>query len=138
MHFEWADLITPPYDVSVSVFMYPISTNKSLRSGCAPIAFKFGSGLPFEFSGDEATALAQYGERIVGRVDFESERVRPRFSLDVSAIATLTRSRAHSVRLQIDVRNLTNRFDVINFAGLFSGTAVAPPRSVAVRLSAGL
>jgi hypothetical protein len=32
------------------------------------------------------------------------------------------------------VRNLTNRFDVINFAGLFSGTAVAAPRNVAVKL----
>jgi len=38
------------------------------------------------------------------------------------------------VRVQIEVRNLTNRFDVINFAGLFSGTAIAAPRSAAVRL----
>jgi hypothetical protein len=34
------------------------------------------------------------------------------------------------------VRNVTNRFDVINFAGLFSGTAVAPPRAFAVRVRA--
>jgi len=31
---------------------------------------------------------------------------------------------------------MTNRLDVINFAGLFSGTAVAPPRSLFVRLQA--
>ena len=31
--------------------------------------------------------------------------------------------------------NLTNRLDVINFAGLFSGTALAAPRSVAVRVA---
>ena len=35
-----------------------------------------------------------------------------------------------------DVRNLADRLTVINFAGLFSGTALAPPRSVAVRLRA--
>jgi hypothetical protein len=40
------------------------------------------------------------------------------------------------VRVQADVRNLTNRLNVINFAGLFSGTAVGQPRSVAVRLKA--
>ena len=34
------------------------------------------------------------------------------------------------------VVNLTGRFNVINFAGLFSGTAVAPPRSVSARLRA--
>jgi hypothetical protein len=37
------------------------------------------------------------------------------------------------VRLQGDVVNLTNRLNVINFAGLFSGTALAPPRSFALR-----
>ena len=39
-------------------------------------------------------------------------------------------------RVQADVLNLTNRLNVINFAGLFSGTAIGPPRSIAVRLSA--
>jgi hypothetical protein len=40
------------------------------------------------------------------------------------------------VRLQADVINLTNRLNVINFAGLFSGTALAPPRSFAIRIHA--
>ena len=31
------------------------------------------------------------------------------------------------------VVNLTNRLNVINFAGLFSGTAFAPPRTFGVR-----
>jgi hypothetical protein len=30
--------------------------------------------------------------------------------------------------------NLTDRLNVINFAGLFSGTALAPPRSFGVRV----
>jgi hypothetical protein len=38
--------------------------------------------------------------------------------------------------MQADVLNLPNLLNVINFAGLFSGTAVGPPRSLAVRLQA--
>ena len=37
---------------------------------------------------------------------------------------------------QADVLNLTNRLNVINFAGLFSGTAIGAPRSFSIRLSA--
>jgi hypothetical protein len=96
----------------------------------------YGSGLPFEFTGTRAEALAQYGNRIVGRVDFEDGRVRQRLSVDTSAGISLgTASRG--VTIQLDVRNLTNRFDMINFAGLFSGTAVGAPRTVAVRVRAG-
>jgi hypothetical protein len=60
--------------------------------------------------------------------------VRSSASLDVSTGFTLIKSSSRSVRLQAEVRNLTNRLDVINFAGLFSGTALAAPRSAAVRV----
>jgi hypothetical protein len=94
----------------------------------------YGSGLPVEFEGDPATAVAQYGERLVGRVDFEANRVRPSWSVDASAGLTLRRTETRAVRLQMDVRNVTNQLNVIDFAGLFSGTAVAPPRSASLRL----
>ena len=100
------------------------------------LAASYGSGLPVEFAGDRAQAIAQYGERIVDRVDFDSGRVRPSFSLDGSAGRILAKTKTRNLRLQIDVRNLTGRLNVINFAGLFSGTALAAPRSVAVRLQA--
>ena len=38
------------------------------------------------------------------------------------------------VNLQVQGSNLTNRLNVINFASLFSGTAVATPRSFGLRL----
>ena len=100
------------------------------------LAASYGSGLPVAFAGDRAQAIAQYGERIVDRVDFDSGRVGPSFSLDASAGITLAKANTHTLRLEIDVRNLTDRLNVINFAGLFSGTALAAPRSVAVRLQA--
>jgi outer membrane cobalamin receptor len=103
------------------------------RSAWVTLASAYGSGLPFEFAGDRAAAIAQYGERIVDRVDFDTGRVGPSFSLDASAGFILVQRARQSLRLQVDVRNVTNRLTVINFAGLFSGTALAPPRSVAVR-----
>ena len=103
----------------------------------AAIAASYDSGLPVEeFDGDRDDAIEQYGERIVERVDFETGRVRPSFSLDASAGFTLVKSGARRLGLQLDARNLTNRLNVINFSGLFSGTALAPPRSVALRLHA--
>ena len=106
-------------------------------SAWVDVGVSYDSGLPVEFSGDPAEAIAQYGERIVSRVDFEEGRVRPSFSLDASAGLTLAANKTRSLTLQLDVRDLTDRLNLINFAGLFSGTALAPPRSVAVRVQAG-
>ncbi|MBW8868290.1 MAG: TonB-dependent receptor, partial [Acidobacteria bacterium] len=104
-------------------------------AGWVAVAGSYNSGLPFEdFEGTPEEAAEQFGERVVDRVNFETGRVRPSASLDLSAGLVAIKSAKHTVRVQIEVRNLTNRFDVINFAGLFSGTAIAAPRSAAVRL----
>ncbi|HXD74250.1 MAG TPA: TonB-dependent receptor, partial [Vicinamibacterales bacterium] len=100
------------------------------------VAASYGSGLPVEFDGTRADALAQYGQRIVDRVDFDNGRVRPSLSLDAAVGVVIAKSGARRLTVQADVRNLTDRLNVINFAGLFSGTAIATPRSVAVRLRA--
>jgi hypothetical protein len=99
-------------------------------------AATYGSGLPVEFSGDPDQALAQYSPRIVSHVDFANERVRPNLSFDASTGVDLIKVKSRSLRLQADVVNLLNRLNVINFAGLFSGTALGPPRSFALRLQA--
>ena len=100
------------------------------------LSASYGSGLPVEFVGDREEAAAQYGQRIIDRVNFERGRVRPFASIDASAGVTLLKADKRSVRLQANVLNLTNRLNVVNFAGLFSGTAIAPPRSLAVRVRA--
>ena len=96
----------------------------------------YGSGLPSQFEGDVQDALAQYGPAVVGRVDFEKRRVRPSFSLAASVGTDLLKRKDRALSVQVDGENLTNRLNVINFDGLFSGTALAPPRSVAIRLQA--
>jgi outer membrane cobalamin receptor len=96
---------------------------------------EYGSGLPVEFDGTEQQAQAQYGQAIVNRVNFALGRVRPSFSLDASTGADLWKKDKLSLRVQADVQNLTNRLNVIDFAGLFSGNSIAPPRSYALRLT---
>jgi outer membrane receptor protein involved in Fe transport len=110
--------------------VYQVSTSSWMA-----IAGSYGSGLPFEdFEGTPEEAAEQFGQHVVERVNFETGRVRANASLDVSAGTTLAKSSRQALRLQAEVRNLTNRVDVINFAGLFSGTALAVPRSVSIRI----
>jgi outer membrane cobalamin receptor len=96
----------------------------------------YGSGLPVEFDGTYEEAVAQFGQQIVSRVNFNRGRVRPSFSLSASAGVTVWQKEKQSVRLQADVQNLTNRLNVIDFAGVLSGTALGVPRSGAIRLEA--
>ncbi|MBV9154629.1 MAG: TonB-dependent receptor [Acidobacteriaceae bacterium] len=97
---------------------------------------EYGSGLPVEINGDaDLNDLeAQYGAQIISRVNFSAGRVRPTFSLDVSAAVDLWTHEKSAIRLQGEIENLTDKLNVINFAGLFSGTAIGPPRSGNVRL----
>jgi hypothetical protein len=95
----------------------------------------YDSGLPIDFGGTEADAAAQgYTQNILNRVNFSDLRPRPLWSLDASAGVVLSQSEKHPVRLQVDGTNLTNSLNVIDFAGLFSGTAIGIMRSVDARL----
>jgi hypothetical protein len=60
--------------------------------------------------------------------------VRPSLAFDASVGVVLAKTARRTLRVQADVRNLTDRLNVINFAGLFSGTALGVPRSVGIRL----
>ncbi len=96
---------------------------------------QYGSGLPADTGGANANdLLAAFGPEILSRVNLARGRVRPSFSLDAAAGAELYRKEQRSAEFQIAAANLADRLNVINFASLFSGTAVAPPRSVSVNL----
>jgi len=102
----------------------------------AAVSAEYGSGLPVEVSDDTdiSDLEIQYGPQIVGQVNFSAGRVRPNFSLDLSAGVDLWKHEKSAFRLQGEIENLTGKVNVLDFAGLFSGTAVAPPRSGTVRL----
>lgn len=93
------------------------------------------SGLPFAFGGSQADALAEFGQQMVSRVNFGRGRVRPQLSVDASAGAEIWGTDRLKMRLQADVRNLNDRLNVIDFNGLFSASAIGPPRSFSLRLA---
>lgn len=96
---------------------------------------QYDSGLPFEFDGNPETVLAQYGQQVLDRVNFERGRIDPTFLVNASAGADLHKSDRVDVRLQADGQNLTDVLNVIDFGGLFSGNSIGPPRSGMVRLT---
>jgi hypothetical protein len=96
---------------------------------------QYDSGLPFEFDGDPSTVLAEYGQQVLNRINFHRGRIYPSFQVNASAGADVYKSDRINVRFQVDGQNLTNVLAVIDFGGLFSGNAIAPPRSYSLRLT---
>ena len=97
---------------------------------------QYDSGLPFEFDGDPATVLAEYGQQVLDRINFDRGRIYPSLLVSASAGVDIYKSDRLQTRLQADGQNLTNTLDVLDFGGLFSGNAVGPSRSFALRLTA--
>ncbi len=98
------------------------------------VGAEYGSGLPVDFDGTYEEALAEYGQAVIDRVNFYRDRVRQSLSVDASVGADIWKKDNLAMRLQFDAQNLNNRLNLIDFAGLFSGNAIAPPRSYAIRL----
>ena len=103
---------------------------------------EYGSGLPVDLNGPAGPSqlnflLQQFGPAILNDVNFNASRVRPNFSLDAGAGATLFHKEGKDVTFEIEGHNLTGKVNVVNFASLFSGTAVAPPASISARLKVG-
>jgi hypothetical protein len=112
-------------------FRYQLVPRVDVAAGAS-----YGSGLPFEYTGDEADALAQYGPEVISRINFARGRILPLLAVDASLGADVYRSERVKMRLQVDGNNLNNRLNVIDFGGLFSGNAIGPARSFAVRMNA--
>ncbi|MFY9674778.1 MAG: TonB-dependent receptor, partial [Terriglobales bacterium] len=96
---------------------------------------QYDTGLPFEFDGDPATALMEYGQAVFDRLNFTRGRILPAFQVNASAGADIYKSDRVKMRFQLDGQNLTNVLNVIDFGGLFSGNAIGPSRSFGLRLS---
>jgi hypothetical protein len=103
---------------------------------------EYGSGLPVNLNGpaDQNQInffLLQYGASIVNQVNFSAGRVSPNFSLDAAGGADLYHKEGRDVAFEVEGHNLTGKVNVLNFASLFSGTAVASPAGVSARLRFG-
>jgi hypothetical protein len=104
---------------------------------------QYDTGLPFDFQCDPSLTLPQciqgeidtYGQKVIDRINFNRGRILPSFQVNASAGADIYKSDRVNMRFQIDGENLTNVVDVIDFGGLFSGNAIGPSRSFALRLT---
>jgi TonB-dependent receptor-like protein len=96
---------------------------------------QYDTGLPFDFTGSPQQALQDYGQQVLDRLNFARERIYPAFQVNASAGADVYKSERLNMRFQIDGQNLTNILNVIDFGGLFSGNAIGPSRSAAMRLT---
>ena len=54
---------------------------------------QYDTGLPFEFVGDASTALVQYGQQVLDRINFARGRIYPAFQVNASAGADVLFSR---------------------------------------------
>jgi hypothetical protein len=81
------------------------------RVWCA-VSASYGSGLPVDLGGanaDYSFLLSQYGAQVVSRVNFDRQRVRPSYSLDLAGGVNLPRRDRGAVTLEAEAANLTNR-----------------------------
>jgi hypothetical protein len=111
-------------------FQYQVTPRIWLATGLLS-----GSGLPFEFAGEQSDALAQYGHAVVSRLNFDRGRVDPSLSIQASLGVDIYKGERINSRFQVDGDNLNNRLNVIDFGGLFSGNAIGPARSFSLRLN---
>ncbi len=111
-------------------FQYQITPRIWLAAGLLS-----GSGLPFEFDGEQSDALAQYGPAVVSRLNFDRGRVDPSLSIQASLGVDIYKGERINSRFQVDGDNLNNRLNIIDFGGLFSGNAIGPARSFSLRLN---
>src|ERR1700677_1519761 len=104
---------------------------------------QYDTGLPFDFQCPDGETLPQceagvaliYGQQVVDRLNFARDRILPAFQVNVSAGADIYKSEKLNMRIQADGQNLNNVLNVIDFGGLFSGNAIGPSRSFALRLT---
>jgi hypothetical protein len=99
-------------------------------------ATQYGSGLPAEVGDnpDVGSLTEQFGAKVVSRLNLANGRVRPNFSLDLATGVEFYRKETRTVQFQLEATNITDRLNVLNFASLFSGTAMAPPRTISARM----
>ncbi|MBI4471607.1 MAG: TonB-dependent receptor [Acidobacteria bacterium] len=97
------------------------------------VGTRYGSGLPVELAEDDDSG-DDSDSALHDQIDFERGRIRPNLALNSSIGLRIWEQDSRSAHIQLDARNVTNRLNVINFTGLFSGTAIAPGRQFAAQL----
>jgi hypothetical protein len=94
----------------------------------------YNSGLPFQADLTPQQYATEYGQVVISHLNFNRGRISPYLTESASVGADLFRGEKTTVRLQGDAENLSNKLQVIDFGGLFSGNALGPSRQFTFRL----
>jgi outer membrane receptor for Fe3+-dicitrate len=94
----------------------------------------YNTGLPFEADLTPQQYATEYGQVVVNHLNFNLGRINPYFTQNASLGVDLYQHEKRSLRLQADAQNLSNKLEVIDFGGLFSGNALGPSRQCTLRL----
>ncbi len=97
----------------------------------------YNSGLPFQPDLTPQQYATEYGQVVIDHLNFNRDRISPYLTENVSVRADLYKGEKRSVRFQADAQNVSNALELIDFGGLFSGNAIGPSRSFALRLTTG-
>jgi len=95
----------------------------------------FNSGLPFQPDLTPQQYATEYGQVVINHLNFNRDRISPYLTENASLGADLVKREKYSVKLQADAQNLSNKLEVVDFGGLFSGNAIGPSRSFSLRLA---
>jgi outer membrane receptor for Fe3+-dicitrate len=109
---------------------YQVAPRLSLALGS-----DYNSGLPFQPDLTPQQYATEYGPVVINHLNFDRGRISPYLAENASVGADLYKREKYSVKLQADAQNLSNKLEVIDFVGLFSGNAIGPSRSFSLRLS---
>jgi hypothetical protein len=83
---------------------------------------------------DPSTEVLSRPQVAINHLNFVRDRIKPYFTQNASVGVDLYNREKTSVRLQADAQNLSNKLEVIDFGGLFSGNALGPSRQYTFRL----
>jgi outer membrane receptor for Fe3+-dicitrate len=111
-----------------------------LRCQAAPrlwiaLGSAYNSGLPFQPDLTPQQYATEYGQTVINHLDFKRDRISPFLTENASVGTDLFKGDRYAVKLQADAHNLSNKLEVIDFGGLFSGNAIGPSRSFSLRLA---
>ena len=95
----------------------------------------YNSGLPFQPDLTPQQYATEYGQVVINHLNFNRGRISPYLTENASVGVDLYEREKHSLRLQADAQNLSNKLELIDFGGLFSGNAIGPSRSFTLRLT---
>jgi hypothetical protein len=99
------------------------------------LGIDYNSGLPFQPDLTPQQYATEYGQVVISHLNFNRGHISPYLTENASVGADLFRREKTSMRLQGDAQNLSNKLELIDFGGLFSGNALGPSRQYTFRLT---